>query len=255
MPQTQGIHSLFEDKKILFVLKCFAVALLLVLAVPTMMFNCSICHDGIQGIVSGRFSSEYRFNVIYSGGAFDQGGLTKLAILIFAMELLTVLCYALSVLISRSRWWRVVCIAMVLVFFVAPVGMNLLYSWELARYIAVMGITPKRIEGALLYGFIFVRAYGLSCRMLDGHKVHKAHHLRRNRVHARGLCRVHDSQCRSTQINILPPASNDHLSIKNWKGCECRLKLARWTARLAGLSTLYVIQSFPPHIPRSDDRR
>ena len=157
MPQTQGIHSLFEDKKILFVLKCFAVALLLVLAVPTMMFNCSICHDGIQGIVSGRFSSEYRFNVIYSGGAFDQGGLTKLAILIFAMELLTVLCYALSVLISRSRWWRVVCIAMVLVFFVAPVGMNLLYSWELARYIAAMGITPMRIEGALLSVlFLFV---------------------------------------------------------------------------------------------------
>lgn len=157
MPQTQDIHSLLEDKKILFVLKCMAVALLLVLAVPTMMFNCSICHDGIQGIVSGRFSSEYRFNVIYSGGAFDQGGLTKLAILIFAMELLTVLCYALSVLISRSRWWRVVCIAMVLVFFVAPVGMNLLYSWELARYIAAMGITPMRIEGALLSVlFLFV---------------------------------------------------------------------------------------------------
>ena len=157
MPQTQDIHSLLEDKKILFVLKCMAVALLLVLAVPTMMFNCSIGHDGIQGIVSGRFSSEYRFNVIYSGGAFDQGGLTKLAILIFAMELLTVLCYALSVLISRSRWWRVVCIAMVLVFFVAPVGMNLLYSWELARYIAAMGITPMRIEGALLSVlFLFV---------------------------------------------------------------------------------------------------
>ena len=145
MPQTQGIHSLFEDKKIRIVLKCVVVALLLVLAVLTMTFNWSICHDGIQDIVSGRFSSEYRFNVIYSGGAFDQGGLTKLVILIFAMELLAVLCYALAVSISHSRWWRVVCIAMVLVLFIAPVGMNLLYSWELARYIAVMGITPKRI--------------------------------------------------------------------------------------------------------------
>ena len=55
-----------------------------------------------------------------------------------------------SLLVLRSRWWRVVCIAMTLVFFIAPVGMNLLYSWELARYIAVMGITSKRIEGALL---------------------------------------------------------------------------------------------------------
>ena len=46
---------------------------------------------------------------------------------------------------------------MVLVLFIAPVGMNLLYSWELARYIAVMGITPKRIEGALLSVlFLFV---------------------------------------------------------------------------------------------------
>ena len=141
---------MLEDKKILFVLKCVVVALLLVLAVLTMTFNWSICHDGIQDIVSGRFSSEHRFNVIYSGGAFDQGGLTKLVILIFATELLVVLCYALAVSISRSRWWRVVCIAMTLVFFIAPVGMNLLYSWELARYIAVMGITSKRIEGALL---------------------------------------------------------------------------------------------------------
>ena len=85
------------------VLKCVVVALLLVLAVLTMTFNWSICHDGIQDIVSGRFSSEYRFNVIYSGGAFDQGGLTKLVILIFAMELLAVLCYALAVSISHSR--------------------------------------------------------------------------------------------------------------------------------------------------------
>jgi hypothetical protein len=154
---TARYPTLFEDNKIRIVLKCVVVALLLVLAVPTMMLNWSNWDDVIQGIVSGRFSSKYRFDLIYSGGAFDQGGLTKLVILIFAMELLTLLCYALSVLISRSRWWRVVCIAMTLVFFIAPVGMNLLYSWELARYIAVMGITPKRIEGALLsILFLFV---------------------------------------------------------------------------------------------------
>ena len=50
--------SMLEDKKILFVLKCVVVALLFVLAVLTMTFNWSICHDGIQDIVSGRFSSE-----------------------------------------------------------------------------------------------------------------------------------------------------------------------------------------------------
>ena len=157
MPQTQGIHSLFEDKKIRFLLKCVAVALLLVLAVPAVTVNWSICHDSILGIVSGRFFAEYRFDVIYSSGAFDQGGLTKLVIFIFVMELLAVLCYALAVSISRLRWWRVVCITMVLAFFVAPVGMNLLYSWELARYIAVMGITPSRITGvrfAILFLFV-----------------------------------------------------------------------------------------------------
>ena len=148
---------MLADKKNPPWVKCIAVALLLILAVPTMMLNWSNWDDGIQGIVSGRFSSKYRFDLIYSGGAFDQGGLTKLVILIFAMELLAVLCYALAVSISHSRWWRVVCIAMVLVLFIAPVGMNLLYSWELARYIAVMGITPKRIEGALLsILFLFV---------------------------------------------------------------------------------------------------
>ena len=148
---------MLADKKNPPWVKCIAVALLLILAVPTMMLNWSNWDDGIQGIVSGRFSSKYRFDLIYSGGAFDQGGLTKLVILIFATELLVVLCYALAVSISRSRWWCVVCIVMTMVFFIAPVGMNLLYSWELARYIAVMGITPKRIEGALLsILFLFV---------------------------------------------------------------------------------------------------
>ena len=146
----QDRHSMLENKKIRFVLKCVAVALLLILAVPTVTFNWSICHDGILGIASGRFVSEYRFDVIYSSGAFDQGGLTKLVVFIFAMELLAVLCYALSVSISRSRWWRVVCVAMVMAFFIAPVGINLLYSWELSRYIAVMGVTSMRIVGALL---------------------------------------------------------------------------------------------------------
>ena len=157
MPQTQGIHSLFEDKKIRIVLKCVAMALLPILAVPAVSFNWWICHNAIQGIASGRFFSEYRFNVIYSSGAFDQGGLTKLVVFIFASELLAVFCYALSLSISRSRWWRVVCIAEVMAFFAAPVGINLLYSWELARYIAVMGITSMRIVGALLSVlFLFV---------------------------------------------------------------------------------------------------
>ena len=146
---------MFEDKKIHFVLKCVVVALLLVLAVPAVTFNWAICHDGILGISSGRFFSEYRFDVIYSSGAFDQGGLTKLVVFIFAMELLAALCYVLSVSISRSRWWRVVCFAMVLAFFIAPVGINLLYSWELARYIAVMGITSMRIVGTLLSVLFF----------------------------------------------------------------------------------------------------
>ena len=72
------------------------------------------------------------------------------SILLTKSKAFAVLGYGLSVSISSPRWWRMVCIAMVLAFFVAPVGMNLLYSWELARYIAVMGVTPKRIEGALL---------------------------------------------------------------------------------------------------------
>ncbi len=146
---------MLADKKILFMVKCIAVALLLIMAVPAVSLNWWICHNAIQGIVSGRFFSEYRFNVIYSSGAFDQSGLTKLVVFIFALELFAVFCYALAVSISRSRWWRVVCIAEVLAFFAAPVGINLLYSWELARYIAVMGVTPKRIEGALLSVLFF----------------------------------------------------------------------------------------------------
>ena len=146
---------MLADKKILFMVKCIAVALLLIMAVPAVSLNWWICHVGIQGIVSGRFFSEYRFNVIYGCGAFDQGGLAKLIICIFVLESFAVLGYGLSVSISRPRWCRMVCIALILAFFVAPVGMNILYSWELARYIAVMGVTPKRIEGALLSVLFF----------------------------------------------------------------------------------------------------
>ena len=149
--------TMAEGGKILFVVKCVAVALLLILAVPILPLNWLICHDGIQGIFSGRFFSEYRFDVIYGCGAFDQGGLAKLVICIFVMESFAMLGYGLSVSISRPRWWRIVCIAIVMAFFVVPVGMNLLYSWELARYIAVMGVTPNRIVGALLSVlFLFV---------------------------------------------------------------------------------------------------
>ena len=41
--------------------------------------------------------------------------------------------------------------------FAVPVAMSFIYSWELARYIAVMGITPNRIIGvrfAILFLFV-----------------------------------------------------------------------------------------------------
>ena len=138
-----------------FILKWLALSLLLLLAVPAVLANAmTYCHI-LPQIISGYLFS--RFDTVFAGGAFDQGGLTKPAMSIFMMEVFAALGYSLSVRISRPQWWRIACIMTCLAAFVAPVALAVHYSWELTRYIAVMGITPSRIMGvrfAILFLFV-----------------------------------------------------------------------------------------------------
>ena len=141
----------------LFILKWLAILFLLLLSVPVVLLNVMAYCYTLPEIISGHFFSEYRFDMICAGGCFDQGGLTKLAMCIFITEVFATLGYTLSVRISRPQWWRIACIITFLAAFVTPVAMSVLYSWELARYIAVMGITPNRITGvrfAIIFLFV-----------------------------------------------------------------------------------------------------
>jgi len=97
----------------------------------------------------------YRFDAVTAGGAFDQGGLVKLAGFILVMEAIPALGYVLAASITRPRWLRIACVTAFSMAFAVPVGATLLYSWELARYIAVMGTTPRRIVG-VRYAIIFL---------------------------------------------------------------------------------------------------
>ena len=131
------------------------ISLLLLVAVPVVLFNAEAYCCILPKIISGSLFS--RFDTVFAGGAFDQGGLTKPAMCIFIMEMFATLGYGLSARISRPQWWRIACIMVFLAAFVAPVALTVHYSWELARYIAVMGITPRRIIGvrfAILFLFV-----------------------------------------------------------------------------------------------------
>ena len=115
----------------------------------------STLSQDLTKMISGYLFS--RFDTVFAGGAFDQGGLTKPAMSIFMMEVFAALGYSLSVRISRPQWWRIACIMTCLAAFVAPIALAVHYSWELTRYIAVMGITPSRIMGvrfAILFLFV-----------------------------------------------------------------------------------------------------
>lgn len=106
-------------------------------------------------MISFRLCSERKFKTVIAGGALDQSGLTKFLLLTLLMMSIAVLAYCLAISISRQKWWRIACLTAFPFTVAIPVGATLMYSWELARYIAVMGVTPDRIAGARLGILLF----------------------------------------------------------------------------------------------------
>ena len=102
----------------------------------------------VPKILSGRFLAKYDWSAVTAGGAFDQSGLTKLMILILAMEIFVLLGRNLAVRLSSRSTWRICVNTVFLLALVMPFVMSLFCAWELARYIAVMGVTPDRISAA-----------------------------------------------------------------------------------------------------------
>ena len=137
------------------VMRSIAAILFLAIAVPWKFLLPEIIIP-LYYILSSDFVSEYyKLNHLVAGGAFDQSGLVKLLAIIVFMETFAVLGRNLLILISKSRSWRIVCNLLFLLAFLLPVCWALIYTWELSRYIAVMGITPQRITGVRFAVLVF----------------------------------------------------------------------------------------------------
>ena len=105
-------------------------------------------------IISGRFLHDER---IYAGGAFDQGGLFKLGILVFVAFMGVV-----SMLGLHRMWLKALPLFVTRILRFTVVGLLVLeigplfhYHWHLFRYIAAMGITFYRVVGLVCGGILF----------------------------------------------------------------------------------------------------
>ena len=119
--------------------------------------------------LSGQYFTAYNFDMITMGGAFDEGGLTKLLIVIVVLETFPVLAWYMCTLISSWRKWRVGCTVVLLLAFVLPTVAATMYTWELSRYIAVMGITAKRIVGVRYAILFFFTPLLCAVKWIAGH--------------------------------------------------------------------------------------
>jgi hypothetical protein len=152
----------FEPVRIVAVARFFAISAAVavfvacgILAAPFFWFT---LRYGVPEILSG--SLKYDWNVVYAGGGFDQFGLTKLVICIFATEMFIVLGRFLFVKLSQNRIWRICVNTLSIAVLIVPLIMSIYCAWELSRYIAVMGVTSDRIAGVRwVILFIFIAAY------------------------------------------------------------------------------------------------
>ena len=141
----------FEPVRIVAVARFFAISAAVavfvacgILAAPFFWFT---LRYGLPDILSGRFFTEYDWDAVCAGGCWDQGGLTRYMMCIFAAEMFVVLGRFLFAKLPRNLIWRICVNTLSIVALVVPLAMSLYCAWELSRYIAVMGVTSDRIQG------------------------------------------------------------------------------------------------------------
>lgn len=137
------------------VMRSIAAILFLAIAVPWKFLLPETIIPLYYILSSDFFSEYYKLNHLVAGGAFDQNGLTRILAIILFMETFALLGRNLLILTSKRRGWRIACNLLFLLGFVLPVCWALIYTWELSRYIAVMGITPARIAGVRFAVLLF----------------------------------------------------------------------------------------------------
>ena len=93
---------------------------------------------------------KYDYSRVFAGGACDQSGLTKNAFIVFLLEAWTVFNWYMCRLVSKRRIWWFAHTSVFLLVFVFPILLSAWFTWELWRYIVVMGITVDRAKAVLL---------------------------------------------------------------------------------------------------------
>ncbi len=93
---------------------------------------------------------KYDYSRVFAGAACDQGGLTKTAVIVFLLEAWTGFNWYMCRLVSKWRIWWFAHTFVFLLVFVFPILLSAWFTWELWRYIAVMGITVNRAKAVLL---------------------------------------------------------------------------------------------------------
>ena len=100
---------------------------------------------------------EYDYSRVFAGGALDQSGLTKNAFIVFLLEAWTVFNWYMCRLVAKQRIWWFAHTSVFLLVLVFPILVSAWFTWELWRYIVVMGITVDRAKAvslAILFFFI-----------------------------------------------------------------------------------------------------
>ena len=93
---------------------------------------------------------KYDYSRVFAGGACDQSGLTKNAFFVFLLEAWAVFNWYMCRLVSKRRIWWFAYTSVFLLVLVFPILLSAWFTWELWRYIVVMGITVDRAKAVLL---------------------------------------------------------------------------------------------------------
>ena len=191
---------------------------------------------------------KYDYSRVFAGAACDQGGLTKTAVIVFLLEAWTGFNWYMCRLVSKWRIWWFAHTFVFLLVFVFPILLSAWFTWELWRYILVMGITVDRAKAVLLaILFFFSPAFcdsvfllsGVLCGQMDCRPDAADKELASGcDLPFRGACcRFRDQCCRTTLAR--QSSASDHLrTIRRFRASCAMIGLASPCAAVRGFGII-----------------
>ena len=111
---------------------------------------------------------EYDYSRVYAGGALDQSGLTKNVVIVFLLEAWAVFNWYMCRLVSKQRIWWFAHTSVFLLVLLFPILVSAWFTWELWRYIVVMGITVDRAKAVFLAILFFFAPVSCAVKWIAG---------------------------------------------------------------------------------------